>query len=158
MGLRGDVNSTLVDVAYRNMAFGLVIQPAAMVVLFLTLRDVAPAPLLHAWLGFALAVNILRPALYAAFRQMRPEAAATEDGEQKTTTIAVLPAEEAACRSRLSAMGVEFSRSYSTASEVVVTRSDDDELNTMQDLAGRRFAVRRSAAMRSTSASGGPTR
>lgn len=40
---------------------------------------------------------------------LRPEAGAAADGEQKTTTIAVLPAEEAACRARLSAMGVEFS-------------------------------------------------
>ena len=44
------------------------------------------------------------------------------------------------------ALGVAFSRPYSTASEVVVTRSDDQALQSLADLAGREFSVRKSSS------------
>ncbi len=44
------------------------------------------------------------------------------------------------------ALGVAFSRPYSTASEVVVTRSDDESLESLEDLMGREFTVRRSSS------------
>jgi membrane-bound lytic murein transglycosylase F len=44
------------------------------------------------------------------------------------------------------ALGVQFSRPYSTASEVVVTRSDDERLQSLEDLAGRVFTVRESSS------------
>ncbi|MGM0595058.1 MAG: membrane-bound lytic murein transglycosylase MltF [Pseudomonadota bacterium] len=44
------------------------------------------------------------------------------------------------------ANGVTFSRPYNTVSELLVTRADDDTLETPQDLAGRTVVVRRSSA------------
>jgi membrane-bound lytic murein transglycosylase F len=42
--------------------------------------------------------------------------------------------------------GVKFSRRVTTVSEIVVTRADDDSINTLEDLAGRTFYVRPSSS------------
>ncbi|MCW8828529.1 MAG: membrane-bound lytic murein transglycosylase MltF [Gammaproteobacteria bacterium] len=44
------------------------------------------------------------------------------------------------------AQGVTFSRPYHHVSEIVVTRSDDNSLQSLQDLTGRTIVVRRSSA------------
>jgi membrane-bound lytic murein transglycosylase F len=46
--------------------------------------------------------------------------------------------------------GVEFTRPYHYVSQVIVTRADDDELQTPQQLAGRSIHVRPSSAYRDT--------
>ena len=42
--------------------------------------------------------------------------------------------------------GIRFSRRVNTVSEIVVTRADDESINTPEDLAGRTFYVRPSSS------------